>query len=228
MTDSVLGSLSAFSAAVAEHYYAAAEIEIASKISPKLGQLHKLEFWQTDLLAGLLMQALLIATNSFQSSEDMLHRLSENAAWMTLNVQGLQQDLLIVPGMQAVCPGTEWMCLFWKFLQSAVDWTFPDPADDGIPPVASFDQLDREDCLLTFVSAHAKPAKAVPKTEESKQSLPRHPASGTGDCLAVCLFEALQDYVSSNQAVWDGNAIQQWLCSYSQKVPKINSTISGL
>ena len=207
MDDSTLNSLLAFSLAVAQHCYAADNIDTKSRVGHSLGQLERLDFWKSDVLAGLLMQAFMLATHGFGSSAQMLHTVSVIAAGIKLNSEELPQGLLYVPRVDTASPGTEWMCVFWHFLRITTDWKYADPPEDGqdIAPAASLADLKAKLCVA-FAASQSVQSKAF----ASKQS-----KFWQQDCLASILFEALMDYVSSGQAVLDGDAIQEWLCSHS-------------
>ena len=207
LDDSTSNSLSAFSLATAQQCYATANIDTRSRVGHSLGQLERLDFWKTDVLAGLLMQAFMLATHKFESSVQMLHRVSVIAAGIKLNAQELPQGCMYVPGVATVSPGTEWLCIFWHFLRITVDWKYADPPDDGqdMAPTASLADLQANLCA-TFAANPAVQSKAF----VSKQG-----RFWQRDCLASILFEALMDYVSSGHAVLDGDAIQEWLCSHS-------------
>ena len=207
LDDSVLNSLSAFSLAAAQQCYATASIGTRSRVGHSLGQLERLDFWRTDVLAGLLMQAFMLATLGFESSAQMLHRVSVIAAGIKLNAQELPQGYMYVPGVDTVSPGTEWLCLFWYFLRITVDWKYADPPDNGQLTVPTPSLADLKANLCAIFAANP----AV----QSKAFVNKQGRFWQRDCLASILFEALMDYVTSGQAVLDGDAIQQWLCSHS-------------
>ena len=207
LSETTTNSLSAFSLAVSDHYYTSTNVDIRTRKGHSLGQLDKLKFWQTDLLAGLLMQAFMFAACQLKAKSHMLQRLSTFSNSIEFASQGLQDDLVLVPGMNTSCPGTEWMCLFWNFLRTVVDWRYPDPEAEGVAALSSLTTLQTQLC-----ASFADQAKA---SKASKARAVFTKRFWQQDCLAAALFEAVADYVSSGQAVQDGDAIQEWLCACS-------------
>ena len=208
MEDSMLSSLSAFSLAVARQCYAAADIDTKSRVGHSLGQLARLDFWKTDVLAGLLMQAFMLATHCFESKVQMLQKLSIIAASIKLDFHEVSHGSMLVPGVDTASAGTDWMRVFWNFLRNSVDWKYTDPPEDGqdVVSTASLADLKAKLCA-TFAAGQAVQSKAF-ATKQGK--------FWQQDCLASVLLEALMDYVSIGQAVLDGDAIQEWLWSHSK------------
>lgn len=127
MDDSMLSSLSAFSLAVARQCYAAADIDTNSRAGHSLGQLERLDFWRTDVLAGLLMQAFMLATHSFESKERMWQKVSVIAAGIKLDFHEVSHGSMHVPGVDTASAGNDWICVFWNFLRISIDWKYTDP-----------------------------------------------------------------------------------------------------
>lgn len=215
MDDSTLNSLSAFSLAVAQQCYAAANIDTTSRVGHSLGQLERLDFWKTDVLAGLLMQAFMLLTHGFDSSAQMLQRLSVIAAGIQLNCAELPEGIMDVPGLGTASSGTEWLCIFWQFMHINVNSKYADPPDDGhaISPTASIAELKGAWCEL-FAPSQVAHAKALTKKQGKFWQQ---------DCLASILFEALVGYISSGQAALDIDAIQEWLCSHSKRSAQVQA-----
>lgn len=209
MDDRTLKSLSAFSLAIAQQCYAAANINTKSRVGHSLGQIERLDFWKSDVLAGLLMQAFMLATFGFGSSSQMLQTLSFTAAGIKLNCEELPQGFMYVPGMSKASPGTEWMCMFWNFLRIIVDWKSTDPPEDEQDVAVAAPLADLKAKLSAIFAAGQSKAFGNKQERFWRQ-----------DCLAAVLFEALMDYVSSGQAVLDGDAMQEWLGSHSKNSPQ--------
>lgn len=207
MDDSTLNSLSAFSLAVAKHCYAAANIDTESKVDHNLGQLEMLDFWQTDVLAGLLMQAFMLATRSFESKEPMLQTVSSLAASIKLQGQQMPHASMYVPGLSTVSPGTAWMCVFWNFLRISIGWKHADCSDSSKAATVSLADLK---ATLSATFAHGQAVQ--PRAVAAKQ---RH--FWQTDCVASVLFEGLLNYVGSPQADLDKDSIQGWLLSHSKR-----------
>ena len=94
-----MSSLSAFSKAVATHWYSTVGIDSSARVGYSLGQLDLVSFWQTDLLAGLLMQALMLFVDQDASKDAMLVRLASLSSSIKIQTSELSESLLKVPDL---------------------------------------------------------------------------------------------------------------------------------
>lgn len=221
MDATTLTSLSAFSSAVASQYYADANIDLNSRACHSLGQQERVDFWKKDVLAGLLMQAFMLATSRFGSKLQMLQAVSTIAAGIKMDAHDLLYlNLQRVPGVETIPPGTEWLCVFWNFLRVSIDWKGTDTAEGGnatTPPLAD---LQAKLCETFAMGPALSKAKA--------KAFAKHARFWHQDCLALTLFKSLAHYISSSQALLDGEAIQQWLSCHSSSAPTQQARSEGL
>ena len=135
MDTSTLSSLSSFSSAAARQYYADANVDLTSRAGHSLGQLERVDFWKSDVLAGLLMQAFMLATCKSGSTLQMLQAVSTIASGIKMDAEDLLHlNLQRVPGMETIPPGTDWLCVFWNFLRVSIDWKDTNTPEDGKTP----------------------------------------------------------------------------------------------
>lgn len=222
MDASTLSSLSAFSSEVASQFYAHANIDLNSRAGHSLGQQERVDFWKKDVLAGLLMQAFMLATARSESKLQMLQAVSTIAAGIKMDAQDLLHlNLQRVPEMETIPPGTEWLCVFWNFLRLSIDWRYTDAPEDGSTPTPRLADLQAKLCE-TFAAGQPILSKAKAK------AFAKHTRFWHQDCLALTLFKCLADYICSSQAMMDGEAIQKWLSSHSSSAPIQQARAEGL
>ncbi len=196
-------SLSAFSLAVATHYYSAAGVQAESRVGFSLGLMDRNDFWQTDVLAGLLMQALMLLAVREESSGSIMRCFANLSANIKFDADELDSRLLMVQEAESQVSGTEWSALYWNFLRIVTERKYADSAsDDQSAPSIHLENLVSELCA-SFATGQQDLAEAVVRKERFWRQ----------DCLATALFEALRVYLNVNQAFMNGQMIQKWLSS---------------
>ena len=211
LDQSAMSSLSAFSKAIATHYYSTAGSETAGRVGYSLSQLEPIDFWQTDLLAGLLMQALMIFISQDDSKPAMMFRLATLSANINFNPSELDNSLLQVPDVTTADASTNWLKLYWNFLRIATDWIYAETgSDDSSEASVYIEEL--------VANLHAS---FSPNQPGANKALDVRRCKYWGkDCLATALFRALEMYLDTDHAFLDGKAIQEWLVSHSKASPR--------
>ena len=209
-----MSSLSAFSKAVATHWYSTVGVDSSARLGYSLGQLDLVGFWQTDLLAGLLMQALMLFVDQDATKDAMLVRLASLSNRIKVQTSQLDASLTKVPDATTATAkaSTKWVRLYWNFLRISTDWIYADNNSDD--ETGSQQSVYVEDLIN---SLHESFGASQPGSQKGNDSRKRK--FWSKDCLATALFQALDVYLDSNHAYLDGNAIQQWLATSEQVNP---------
>ena len=196
-------SLTMFCEAVARHVYSSTGVHTKagrqSAMQQTPGSLHHLKFWQADLLAGLLMQAVMVIGKNF-AGPSLLQCMVRYGANIATDTGALSSRWFNVPAASTASEAsTRWLALFWNMLYLAI------AARDA----AALGQ-GSSDALVSLTVQLAE-AFAYNGAEASKNVKKKALLFWQTDCLAQALLQALQSYVSSGHAKVDALTIQEFL-----------------
>ncbi|KAL0018248.1 hypothetical protein WJX77_005089 [Trebouxia sp. C0004] len=194
-------SLASSSEAVARHVYSSSGVQTKSEqldtMQQTAGSMRHINFWQADLLAGLLMQAIMLIGKAL-AGEQLLRCMISIGSNIASDAADFSPSLLVVPAASAASvASTRWLALFWNMLRVAKEASGPDSS-------AALLSL-----ALQLSDAFGHGAEASKKAKE------RILLFWQTDCLAQVLLQALQSYVSTGHAQLAALAIQEFLVQQS-------------
>lgn len=189
---------------VSQHFYGLHKAELWEQRI--MGRKQASDFWQQDLLAGLLMTTLLLYDNgklsNLRNHPSRMADLAGMAASIDFNTADVDSSFLQVPGAATVAPATKykWLHLLWNLL------TIADKASKNLPPLA--------DPLVTqlFGAFVAGSQARLPLNRRQYEDLLFFWHT---DILVTSLLHLLKRHGSRRFAGHDAFAIQQWLTSHS-------------
>lgn len=152
-------------------------------------------FWQRDLLAGLLMQAVIIISRNL-SGPSMLQCLLNVASSVTPDASGLNSRLLTVPET-APASSMTWLAIFWNMLDLMTTVQGRSTGPSGFSTLT--------------LTEHLTSAFAYNLAESSKKEKKKILAFWHDDCLAQVLLQGMQSYINSGHAKLDVLTIQDFL-----------------
>lgn len=190
-------SLASFSEAVARHVYSSSGMQTKSGhqdvMQQTAGSMHHIKFWQADLLAGLLMQMIMLIGKAL-AGEKLLQCMISIGSKIATDAGEFSPSLFVVPAASAASvASTRWLALFWNMIQVAKE-----AGQDSSAALLS----------LTF---RLSDAFAYNGAAASKKVKKRILLFWQTDCLAQVLLQALQSYVSTGHAELDALTIQEFL-----------------
>lgn len=158
------------------------------------GSMHHIKFWQTDLLAGLLMQAIMLIGKTF-AGQNLLQCMVSIGSNIATDAGDLNLSLFVVPAASNASEGsTRWLALFWNMLELAKEAS-----------------EQNSSAALLSLTLRLSDAFAYNGAEASRKVKKRVSLFWQTDCLAQALLQALQSYVSSGHAELDALTIQGFL-----------------
>lgn len=198
-------SLSTFAEAVVAHFLSSPVTTAATQqdVQPAASHKRAVSFWQTNLLAGLLMQAIMVNHGSALSSDSVLMSVLGVGSCISLDTASTTATLFAVPGaMLSSLPSLQWLALYCNLLTLAVGVVSSDrPHSDSTAELAA---------KLCAAFADSGTAAAVKKSNKKIAKF------WSEDGLAHILLEALQSHVHSGHAQVDALTIQQYLVQQSR------------
>jgi len=191
-------SLASFSEAVARHVYSSSGVQIKSghqnTMQQTAGSMHHIKFWQADLLAGLLMQAIMLIGKNL-AGEKLLQCMISIGSKIATDAEDFSPSLFVVPAASAaLVASTRWLALFWNILQVAKEASGQDSS-----------------AALQSLALQLSDAFAYNGAEASKKVRKKILLFWQTDCLAQVLLQALQSYVSTGHAELAALTIQEFL-----------------
>ncbi len=190
-------SLASFCKTVARHVYSSAGVQTKSghqdTMQQTAGSMHHIKFWQADLFAGLLMQAIMLIGKGL-AGEKLLQRMISIGSRIATDAADFSPSLFVVPAAGAASvASTRWLALFWNMLRVAKEAS----GQDSSAALLSL--------ALQLSDAFGYGAEASKKTKK------RILLFWQTDCLAQLLLQALQSYVSTGHAELAALTIQEFL-----------------
>lgn len=191
-------SLASFSEAVARHVYSSSGMQTKSGqqdiMQQTAGSMHHIKFWQADLLAGLLMQTMMLIGKAL-AGEKLLQCMISIGSKIATDAGDFSASLFVVPAASAASvASTRWLALFWNMLQVAKEASGQDSS-----------------AALLSLAFRLSDAFAYNGAEASKKVKKRILLFWQTDCLAQVLLQALQSYVSTGHAELDALTIEEFL-----------------
>lgn len=191
-------SLAAVCEAVAREVYSSSGVQTKpghqNTMQQTAGSMHHVKFWQSDLLAGLLMQAIMLIGKAL-AGQKLLQSMISIGSNIATDAGDLSPSLFFVPAAGAASvASTRWLALFWNMLQIAKEASGQDSS-----------------AALLSLTQQLSDAFGYNGAEASKKLKKKVSLFWQTDCLAQALLQALQSYVSTGHAELDALTIQEFL-----------------
>lgn len=190
-------SLASFCEAVARHVYSSSGVQTKSghqdTMQQTAGSMHHIKFWQADLLAGLLMQAIMLIGKGL-AGEKLLQCMISIGTKVATDAADFSPSLFVDPAAgTASVASTRWLALCWNMLRVAKEAS----GQDSSAALLSL-ALQLSDAFGYGAEASKKVKKRILLFWQT-------------DCLAQVLLQALQSYVSTGHAELAALTIQEFL-----------------